>query len=105
MGFIGLQEGLTLQHIHKGFEKTSIWPLNPSAMASKIHLSKSFRKVQEPKEVEVVEIFWDKLHQSCKTKLATTLLILKVLVLVPSDIKNNKSKGNHYQISPRSMGN
>jgi hypothetical protein len=34
MGFIGLQKGLTPHNIYKGFEKTSIWPLNPSAMAS-----------------------------------------------------------------------
>jgi hypothetical protein len=37
MGFIGLQEGLTPHNIHKGFEKTKIWPLNPSVMGSKMH--------------------------------------------------------------------
>jgi hypothetical protein len=71
-----------------------------------MHLSNSFRKVQEPKNVEViVEFFLGELHQGCKTKLANSLLILKVPVLVPNNIKDNKSEGNHDQTSPRSMGN
>jgi hypothetical protein len=53
---LAFKKALTPHNIRKGFEMTTTWPLILNAMARKIHLSKSFIKMQEPINVmDVVE--------------------------------------------------
>ncbi len=53
---LAFKKALTPHNIQKGFEMTTIWPLIPNTMASKIHLSNFFIKMQEPIDVmDVVE--------------------------------------------------
>lgn len=53
---LALKKTLTPHNIRKGFKMTTIWSLILDAMASKIHTSKNFIKMQKPIDVmDVVE--------------------------------------------------
>ncbi len=55
MGFIGVKKALTPNNIQKGFEITSIWPLNPNVMQGK-HPFENFKNVQEPTNINSVVV-------------------------------------------------
>jgi hypothetical protein len=50
-----LKKALTPNNIQKGFEITSIWPLNPNVMQGK-HPFENFKNVQEPTNINSVVV-------------------------------------------------